>query len=83
MEHMVIKPSKTTDPIDLINHPIHYNTGKYEVIDYIQDKLTKEQFEGYCIGNSLKYISRYRHKGGMDDIKKASWYLNRLVETDE
>lgn len=57
---------------DNVNHPAHYTTGEIEVIDYIQDKLTPEQFEGYCIGNVLKYISRYRHKGGLEDLKKVS-----------
>lgn len=65
---------------DLVNHPPHYNTGDIEVIDYIEDKLTSEGFEGYCIGNALKYLSRYRHKGGIQDIEKATWYLNKLVE---
>lgn len=74
----------TTEPKnDLINHPSHYTTGKVEVIDYIADKLTKEQFEGYCIGNVLKYVSRYRHKGGYDDLKKAAKYLDILFERNE
>ena len=68
---------------DNINHPAHYTTGKIEVIEYIQDKLTPEQFEGYCIGNVLKYISRYRYKGGLEDLKKGQWYLNRLIQTAE
>ena len=46
---------------DNVNHPSHY-LGKVEVIDYIEDKLTDEQFEGYLVGNVLKYISRYRKK---------------------
>lgn len=69
----------TSKGIDQINHPAHYNTGKIEVIDYIVDKLTKDQFEGYCVGNAMKYVSRYQHKGGMNDLKKAVWYLNKLI----
>lgn len=65
-----------------VNNPTHYTTGEIEVIDYIQDKLTTEQFEGYCVGNIMKYVSRYRHKGGVEDLKKARWYLNRLIETE-
>lgn len=68
------------EPVDYVNHPPHYNTGEIEVIDYIVDKLTDEGFEGYCIGNALKYLSRYRHKGGIQDIEKATWYLNKFVE---
>lgn len=65
---------------DIVNHPSHYTTGEIEVIDYIVDKLTPEQLEGYCVGNSLKYISRYRHKNGIEDLKKAVWYLNYWIK---
>ena len=65
---------------DAVNRPSHYTTGEIEVIDYIVDKLTPEQLEGYCIGNSIKYISRYRHKNGVEDLKKAVWYLNYWIE---
>lgn len=70
-------------PTDAVNHPNHYTHGNIEVIDYIIDKLTGEQFEGYVIGNVLKYVSRYRHKGGFEDLKKANWYLSKLIETGE
>lgn len=65
---------------DLVNHPPHYTNGKIETIDWIEDDLTDEGFEGYCIGNAYKYLSRYRHKNGIQDIEKAIWYLNRFVE---
>lgn len=70
---------------DNINHPSHYTVGGIETVDYIKAKLTKEQFEGYCIGNVIKYVSRYRYKGGVEDLKKARWYLTKLIagETDE
>lgn len=68
---------------DIINHPKHYTTGKYEVIDIMQDKLTKEGFEGYLVGNVIKYVMRYRHKNGVEDLRKASWYINKLVEVLE
>lgn len=67
---------------DNVNHPIHY-IGKVEVIDYIEDKLTPEQFEGYLIGNVMKYMSRYQKKNGLEDLKKGSWYLNKLINTLE
>lgn len=70
---------------DNINSPSHYTQGGIETVDYIKAKLTKEQFEGYCIGNVFKYVSRYRYKGGVEDLKKARWYLTKLIvgETDE
>ncbi len=43
---------------DIINHPCHYADTKIEVIDYIEDKLTKEEYRGYLTGNVIKYISR-------------------------
>lgn len=67
---------------DNVNHPIHY-MGKVEVIDYIEDKLTPEQFEGYLVGNVMKYMSRYQKKNGLEDLKKGSWYLNKLINTLE
>jgi hypothetical protein len=65
--------------MDKIN-PDHYKTGGIETIDYIKAKLTKEQFEGYLIGNLIKYTSRYRNKNGLEDLHKAEWYLCRLIK---
>jgi hypothetical protein len=36
-------------------------------------------FEGFCVGNALKYLSRYRMKGGTEDLKKAKWYLEKII----
>lgn len=60
--------------------PEHYTSGKIETIDYIQDKLTNEEFIGYCIGNVIKYTSRYRLKGGKEDLLKASVYLDWAID---
>jgi len=65
---------------DAVNSPTHYTSGKIEVIDYITDKLSKEEFEGFCIGNVVKYVSRYKHKNGLEDLKKAKWYLEKAIE---
>ena len=70
------------DP-DMVNHPSHYADKQIEVIDYIRDTLTKEGFTEYCGGNVLKYVSRWRHKGGVEDLKKASVYLNWMIESAE
>lgn len=64
---------------DLINNPSHYTSGGIETIDYLQAKLTSEEFSGFLKGNVIKYLSREKHKGGIDDLRKAQWYLNRLV----
>jgi hypothetical protein len=64
--------------IDKIN-PDHYKVGGIETIDYIAAKLSSEAFEGYLRGNIIKYISRYTDKNGVEDLKKAEWYLQRLI----
>lgn len=64
---------------DPVVRPEHY-MGKIEVIDYIDDRLSQEQFEGYLVGNVLKYISRYEKKNGTEDLCKAQWYLDKLIE---
>lgn len=63
---------------DPVNHPPHYKAGGIETIDFIEAK----QF-GYHLGNVVKYISRAYHKGGMEDLLKAQWYLNRAIEKGE
>ena len=65
---------------DNVNHPKHYTTGEIECIAYIEDKLTPEEFRGYIKGNVIKYITRERNKGGDEDLKKAKWYIDRLIE---
>ena len=65
--------------MDNVNHPSHYTEGKIECIDYIEDKLTPEEYRGYIKGNVLKYITREKHKNGDEDLRKAKWYLDRLV----
>jgi len=63
---------------DQINHPSHYTTGKIEVIDFILDQ--KLDFLG---GNVVKYLCRAPHKGKkLEDLKKAQWYLNRLINEE-
>lgn len=67
---------------DPVNAPSHY-TGKIECIDYLRDKLTKEEFTGFCMGNVLKYSSRWRKKDGVQDLKKAKVYLDWAIENEE
>jgi hypothetical protein len=68
---------------DFVNHPEHYNSGKFEVIDIIKDQLSPEEFRGYIKGNVLKYIMRERLKGGNEDLKKADKYLQMFFERVE
>jgi hypothetical protein len=66
--------------IDMVNSPAHYNKAGIETIDIIQS-VTGDGFESYLQGNILKYMCRYKYKNGTEDLEKARWYLNRLIET--
>ena len=68
--------------LETVNSPRHYNTGRFEVIDIIED-VTKsyEGYLGYCIGNALKYICRAPHKHAtpLEDIRKAAKHLEYAI----
>ena len=65
---------------DMVNSPPHYKVGGIEAIDYLQAKLSPEEFAGYCRGNALKYLSRAGHKDdAAQDYRKAIWYIERLI----
>ena len=66
--------------LDVVNSPSHYNQAGVECIEAIA-AATDDGFEYYLQGNIIKYIWRYRYKNGIEDLKKAQWYLNKLIET--
>ena len=68
---------------DNVNNPSHYGQGKIEAIEYISDFLTEEEYQGYLRGNIAKYLHRFPYKNGLEDLKKAQWYLGRLIEEVE
>ena len=59
-------------------NPSHYKQGNIEVIDFILD-----QKFSYMEGNVVKYLSRYKFKNGLEDLKKARWYINKIIEEKE
>lgn len=68
------------DFTDRVNHPAHYNSGKIEVIEFIEDQGFGQ---GFCVGNAIKYIARAGKKNPeheIEDLEKAVWYLKRHVE---
>ena len=67
---------------DPVNRPAHYTAGGIECIDAIQAAVGPEQFKGYLRGNVLKYLWRYEHKGGVESLRKAQWYLDRLIQAN-
>jgi hypothetical protein len=66
---------RTNDPVN----PSHYKQGGIECIEAIK-AATGDGFVGYVWGNVLKYLWRWPKKGGVDDLKKARWYLGRLIK---
>lgn len=71
------------DIFDPVNKPLHYNCGAVECIDAIESSMEPNEFRSYCKGNIIKYIWRYEHKNGLEDLKKAQWYLNRMIASYE
>lgn len=72
------KEAAAVPVVDMVNHPPHYTVGGIETIDFIEAKGL-----GYLLGNAVKYISRAAHKGGVEDLKKARWYLDRVIGHEE
>jgi hypothetical protein len=68
---------------DSVEKPSHYASGDIECIDAMRAQMSKEEFEGHMKGNVIKYMWRWREKGGVESLKKARWYLNKLIEEAE
>lgn len=71
-------------PIDNVNHPSHYETGRFECFDVMVEALGVEETKGFCLCNAFKYIYRckIKHETPVEDIKKAIWYLNKYIELE-
>jgi hypothetical protein len=63
---------------EAVNHPAHYTQGRLEVIDAIEGLGI-----GFHDGNVVKYVARYKFKNGVEDLRKARWYLDRLIQLEE
>lgn len=78
VERMVTK----TKEYDTVECPRHYNSGSIECIDSIKESLDPDGFKGYLKGNVQKYLWRYKQKNGVEDLRKAKWYLDRLIKEE-
>ena len=67
---------------DMVNHPSHYNQGKYECIDVMVETFGKEATMDFCLLNAFKYVWRTGEKNGAEDVKKADWYLHKFLELE-
>lgn len=73
----ILAPAPAADPV---TRPSHYRQGKIECIDCIESAVTGlAGFEGMLTGNTIKYLFRWKFKNGLEDLKKAQWYLGRLI----
>lgn len=68
---------------DAVNHPCHYETGKFECIEVMEEALGKEAVMSFCLCNAFKYLYRCERKNGLEDVKKAKWYLDRFIKMSE
>lgn len=65
---------------DKVNHPTHYTQGKVECIDALESAVIGlTGFEAVCTANAIKYLWRWKHKNGVEDLKKAIFYINKLI----
>lgn len=75
--HEVVEEAKKHD---VVNHPSHYTQGKVECIDALESAtINKRGIEAVCTANIIKYLWRYESKNGIEDVKKAQWYLQKLI----
>ena len=67
--------------VDMVNHPAHYTQGGIECIDALKAAtVSKTGIEAVCTANAIKYLWRYEEKNGVEDVKKARWYIDRLIK---
>ena len=74
---IIFDSSKTSN---MVNHPSHYKGNKFECIDVMLDTFSKEEVEAFCKLNAFKYLYRANKKNGMEDMKKAEWYIKKYNE---
>lgn len=75
-------PIDTTAP-DVVNHPSHYETARFECIDVMVETQGVEAVKHFCLCNAFKYLYRHNRKNGLEDIRKAQWYINKYIELEE
>ena len=68
---------------DNVNHPAHYETGKFECIEVMLETQGVEAVLNFCQCNAFKDLYRAKRKNGLEDMKKAVWYLNKYIELKE
>lgn len=68
--------------VDMVNQPPHYTRGGVECIDALASATAGlEGLDAVCTANAIKYLWRWKHKNGVEDLRKAQWYIAKLIET--
>ena len=78
-------PDEAANPAhDSVNHPSHYETGKFECIEVMREALGEDVVKGFCLGNAFKYLYRCmsKHQSPLEDVRKAIWYLDKFVDLE-
>tara|TARA_X000001036_G_scaffold58683_1_gene48383 strand:- start:12326 stop:12616 length:291 start_codon:yes stop_codon:yes gene_type:complete len=70
-------------PGSTVDHPSHYNQGDVECIDAMLAAAGKDAVQNFCHLSCMKYLWRFQHKNGVEDLKKADWYLKKLIELNK
>ena len=68
--------------VDNVEHPAHYTGGSIECVDAMAETQGVEAVKNFCICNAFKYLWRHGKKNGVEDVKKAAWYLNEFIELE-
>lgn len=82
MKQIPIRNMNYEDQPDMIHQPAHYHKNGIDVIGFADLQFSKEELKGFYRINCLKYITRYDRKNGVEDLKKADFYLNKLKELE-
>lgn len=76
-----LQETPMADDKDMVNSPSHYTQGSIECIEAIEQVVKDlDGMEAMCTGNAIKYLWRWKHKNGVEDLKKAVWYLQRMID---
>jgi hypothetical protein len=79
-----LQETPMADDKDMVNSPSHYTQGDIECIDAIAQVVKDlDGMEAMCTGNAIKYLWRWKHKNGVEDLKKAVWYVQRMIDNLE
>lgn len=79
------QPKEQPHQIDPVEHPSHYETGKFQCIDVMEEVFGPETVMAFCLCNAFKYLYRSMHKHNTpsEDVRKAAWYIRRWIDLDK